>query len=216
MENTIPGLILFSIIIFLVLYFWSFIWAYKDAENRGKNGWAVALLMVLVFWPLSLLFWVVVRPEKIKQSVLQEKTLKQSFLSKNFKAMPWLLKILFIFSALSLIGVIKDFIQFKPITFSFFNSGFPNNYPVIWYIYLLAINLITIFVYLKRSYKLLIVYLTTTTVLTIPWMLNNMLIFKDSLPGQNLVLVISLVLFYLFSFLLIIYFLRQKHYFNRP
>ena len=45
------------------LYVWSVIWAWMDADRRGKPGWAVALLVALVSWPLSLVVWVVVRPK---------------------------------------------------------------------------------------------------------------------------------------------------------
>jgi hypothetical protein len=45
------------------LYVWSVIWAWMDADRRGKPGWAVALLVALVSWPLSLLVWLVVRPK---------------------------------------------------------------------------------------------------------------------------------------------------------
>ena len=54
----------------LALYPGSIIWAYLDAQSRGKPGWALALLVALspmfalVGWPLSLLAWVVFRPEK--------------------------------------------------------------------------------------------------------------------------------------------------------
>ena len=46
----------------LVVYVGSIIWAYRDAERRGKPGWLVALLVALLSWPLSLLVWVVFRP----------------------------------------------------------------------------------------------------------------------------------------------------------
>lgn len=46
----------------LVLYVWSIIWAYRDAERRGKPGWLVALLVALLSWPLSLLVWIIFRP----------------------------------------------------------------------------------------------------------------------------------------------------------
>lgn len=46
----------------LVVYVGSIIWAYRDAERRGKPGWLVALLVALLSWPLSLLIWFVFRP----------------------------------------------------------------------------------------------------------------------------------------------------------
>jgi len=46
----------------LILYSWSIIWSYKDAERRGKPGWLVALIVALLSWPISLLVWLLVRP----------------------------------------------------------------------------------------------------------------------------------------------------------
>jgi hypothetical protein len=46
----------------LALYVWSIVWAYRDAERRGKPGWLVALLVALLSWPVSLLVWIVFRP----------------------------------------------------------------------------------------------------------------------------------------------------------
>lgn len=46
----------------LIVYIGSIIWAYRDAERRGKPGWLVALLVALLSWPLSLLVWVLFRP----------------------------------------------------------------------------------------------------------------------------------------------------------
>ena len=47
----------------LFLYIWSLVWVYGDAERRGKSGCLVAILAALVQWPLSLLVWLVFRPE---------------------------------------------------------------------------------------------------------------------------------------------------------
>ena len=47
----------------LFLYIWSLVWVYGDAERRGKSGCLVALLAALIQWPLSLLLWLVFRPE---------------------------------------------------------------------------------------------------------------------------------------------------------
>lgn len=51
------------VLIFFVLYVVSIVWAYRDAKHRGKPGWAVALLIALLSWPVSLLLWIVFRPE---------------------------------------------------------------------------------------------------------------------------------------------------------
>ncbi len=41
----------------------SLIWVYRDAEARSKSGILVVLLVLLLNWPLSLLLWLVFRPE---------------------------------------------------------------------------------------------------------------------------------------------------------
>ncbi len=48
---------------FFALYIFSIVWAYGDAERRGKSGCLVALLVVLLSWPVGLIAWIVFRPE---------------------------------------------------------------------------------------------------------------------------------------------------------
>ncbi|NUM56972.1 MAG: hypothetical protein HUU46_25360 [Candidatus Hydrogenedentes bacterium] len=48
---------------FAGVYVYSIVWAYGDAERRGKSGCLVALLVFLVSWPLGLILWIVFRPE---------------------------------------------------------------------------------------------------------------------------------------------------------
>ena len=47
----------------LIAFIWSVFWAYSDAEKRGKSGCLVALLVLLVTWPVGLIIWVLIRPE---------------------------------------------------------------------------------------------------------------------------------------------------------
>jgi hypothetical protein len=51
------------VLLILGLLIWSLIWAYQDAEKRGKSGWLVVLMVFLLNWPVSLLVWLVFRPE---------------------------------------------------------------------------------------------------------------------------------------------------------
>jgi hypothetical protein len=44
-------------------YVWSGVWAYKDANKRGKPPLLVAALILLIAWPISLLVWIALRPE---------------------------------------------------------------------------------------------------------------------------------------------------------
>lgn len=45
-----------------VVYAGSGVWAYADAVKRGKPGFLVAALILLVSWPLSILIWIALRP----------------------------------------------------------------------------------------------------------------------------------------------------------
>jgi hypothetical protein len=63
-ESGLGGLIVLAFVLgMLALWLWSVVWAYGDAERRGKSGCLVALLVMLVSWPLGLLIWVIFRPE---------------------------------------------------------------------------------------------------------------------------------------------------------
>ena len=50
-------------LVILGLLIWSLIWVHGDAVKRGKPGWAVVLLILLLDWPISLLLWLVFRPD---------------------------------------------------------------------------------------------------------------------------------------------------------
>lgn len=41
----------------------SFVWLYRDAEERGKKGWTALLLVLLTGWPISFLWWFWLRPK---------------------------------------------------------------------------------------------------------------------------------------------------------
>lgn len=57
----VVGLIL--VLLFLGLLICSLVWVYSDAERRGKSGCLVVLLVLLSSWPISLLLWIVSRPD---------------------------------------------------------------------------------------------------------------------------------------------------------
>lgn len=48
----------------LALYIGSIIWAYNDAEKRGKPGCLVALLVLMATWPVGLIIWFLIRPQE--------------------------------------------------------------------------------------------------------------------------------------------------------
>ncbi len=41
----------------------STLWLYRDAEARGKNGFLVIAFVFLTGWPLSFLWWHLLRPQ---------------------------------------------------------------------------------------------------------------------------------------------------------
>ena len=45
-----------------LLFLGSIVWAYQDAEKRGRSGCLVALLVFLVSWPAGLIIWLLIRP----------------------------------------------------------------------------------------------------------------------------------------------------------
>ena len=62
-SQVLPFLIVLAI---AAVWIWSGVWAARDATNRGKPGVIVALLVMLVSWPLSILVWIVLRPENLR------------------------------------------------------------------------------------------------------------------------------------------------------
>lgn len=62
-ELVLVLIILPLIFTILGLLIWSLVWVYGDAKRRGKPGWAVVLLVLFLEWPISLLVWLVFRPE---------------------------------------------------------------------------------------------------------------------------------------------------------
>jgi len=49
-------------LLFLIVHIYCVVWAYRDAERRGKPGTLVAL-MVFVAPLLGVLLWIIFRPE---------------------------------------------------------------------------------------------------------------------------------------------------------
>ncbi|MDX5419899.1 MAG: hypothetical protein LPK09_11835 [Hymenobacteraceae bacterium] len=53
----------------LVFYIWSVVWAFRDARRRGKSGWLIAAMVLLMVWPVGLLLWLVLRPQTVQNQV---------------------------------------------------------------------------------------------------------------------------------------------------
>lgn len=58
------GFFLFLFLFVALPFVVSIAWAYADAKERGKPGCLVALFVAFFSWPLSLVMWIIFRPEK--------------------------------------------------------------------------------------------------------------------------------------------------------
>lgn len=54
----------FLLISAVLIWLGSGLWIARDADKRGKPGGLVALLALLLCWPISLLVWIALRPEE--------------------------------------------------------------------------------------------------------------------------------------------------------
>ena len=59
-----PFLILLAVAGFIA----SVIWVSRDARKRGKSGLLGGLFAILAGWPVSLIFWLWLRPQTTKKS----------------------------------------------------------------------------------------------------------------------------------------------------
>jgi len=64
MENLGPAVILIVLVGGFVLYIWSLIFVYRDAEARGLMPLLPVVLVALAAFPLSFIAWLLLRPEK--------------------------------------------------------------------------------------------------------------------------------------------------------
>lgn len=58
----VSGVSAFLSLIVFVIYIGSVVWAFSDARGRGKSGCLVALLVLLLVWPVGLIVWLLIRP----------------------------------------------------------------------------------------------------------------------------------------------------------
>lgn len=77
--HSLPDVLSFcGFVALIVLFFWSLAWVYGDAENRGKSGCLITLLVFFIAWPFGLLIWACARPEIEGSSAARRKSsLKQ-------------------------------------------------------------------------------------------------------------------------------------------
>jgi hypothetical protein len=60
------------IVAFIIVSAMSSMWAYDDAEKRGKSGILAVLLVLFVLWPIGLILWLVFRPKLKDQPSAKE------------------------------------------------------------------------------------------------------------------------------------------------
>ena len=61
-SQALTALWLLAFFLAFCVYVVSILWAAADAQNRGKSGLVVALLVALAWWPIGLLIWLLIRP----------------------------------------------------------------------------------------------------------------------------------------------------------
>lgn len=152
----------------------------------------------------------------MKKKPLEEKgVLKPKELMADFKAMPFLIKLLLIISLYSLVTTIQNLVQMKPIDFDYFNSGFPRNYPLVWYLYYLLLDVFTIVIFFKRSYSVLKKYVCFSIAILLIAFFNSIYSTANVLSEQRAVTTIIFGLTYAIVVLINLYLLKQKKYFNK-
>jgi hypothetical protein len=54
--------VVFGVIAAAILSVWSFLWIYRDASKRDKNGFLAVLFILMTGWPVSFIYWLWLRP----------------------------------------------------------------------------------------------------------------------------------------------------------
>ncbi len=60
------------LLLVLPVYLASIVLVFFDGRKRGKSGLLTAIFVALAFWPISLVAWLLFRPDLLKQDVLEE------------------------------------------------------------------------------------------------------------------------------------------------
>jgi serine/threonine protein kinase/TM2 domain-containing membrane protein YozV len=80
---------LLGVLLVVALYAVSLVWVYRDANRRGRNSVVVALLVALLFWPISLLVWLIIRE---RDNANWRQTINETFdTSHRITALIWAL-----------------------------------------------------------------------------------------------------------------------------
>ncbi|NCN06737.1 MAG: hypothetical protein GW946_02730 [Candidatus Pacebacteria bacterium] len=140
---------------------------------------------------------------------------------KNFLAMSWLLKVLFVLNIYSFVTSILALynIQQKEVVLSYFGSGFPQNLPSLWHIYSILFAFFGVYVFMNRSRSLLVKYTIFSAVTWAVALANQLYSVGDMLNQPNALSPTFYYSFYIVLYavtsLLIIYPLTQKKYFHQ-
>lgn len=155
------------------------------------------------------------RAQKICYTLTVMKSFQPDKYIVDFKEMPFLMKLFLIAGLYLLVTTFLDFIQMKPIAFDYFSSGFPKDYPLVWYLYNLLFSIFTIVVFFKRSYSVFMKYLYISVAVQVIGGLNS-IYFVVNLPSdQRMMVTITYAFIYLITGSFFVYLLKQKKYFNK-
>ena len=119
-------------------------------------------------------------------------------------------------SVFSLFTSFISLIRMQEVNFSYFGTGFPKNYPLIWNIYSVFMGILSIYVYMKRSYSLLLKYTVLGSILIAISILNSIyFVFAQTNQTQIVFTMIIYGIGYFLAVLIMLYVLCQKKYFNK-
>jgi hypothetical protein len=65
-------LYVFYLLVSAGIFFGSFVWLYRDATKRKKNGILAILFILFTGWPISFIYWLWLRPPVDQASVINE------------------------------------------------------------------------------------------------------------------------------------------------
>ncbi len=134
----------------------------------------------------------------------------------RFKAMPLLIKLFFILGVYAVVQSSIDLVSGKPIPFTYYGTEFPRNYPILWHLYAVGINLFSLVVFIRRSYQLLKAYIGVRAVVLLISLGNSLYALSQLPEAQRTAVGLVYGITYAFGILIFVYFLRQKQYFNEP
>ena len=61
-----PAFQVVVLVIVFAAFLWSIVWILRDSEQRGKSGILAVIFLAVSGWPLSVLWWLWLRPPIVK------------------------------------------------------------------------------------------------------------------------------------------------------